>query len=276
MKKSEILANQIRFYVIDVMRKIGAGHTGGSLSLADLLAVIYQDFMNVNPQNPKWEDRDYFVLSKGHGGPGLYATLGLKKFFPIEELYTLNTIGTSYPSHPDCLRTAGVDVTTGCLGQGLSMATGISLGLKLKCKSQRVFCVLGDGELNEGQNYEAMQSIIHHNLSHLITIVDYNGYQNDGKITDICAPQSFAKRFAGFGFHVFEIDGHNHDEIKDAIDKSLEHNAPCAIIAHTMKGKGFALLEQNHSHHDKITTDEMKAAYEEAAKLYEPFLESKC
>ena len=272
MRASEIFAHKIRFYVIDVIRKQGAGHTGGSLSVTDLVAVIYQDFMNVDPKKPKWDDRDFFVLSKGHSGLALYAALGLQQFFPVEELYTMNAIGTSYPSHPDSRKTRGVDVTTGCLGQGLSVATGIALGTKVKQTPQKVFCILGDGELNEGQNYEAMQSIIHYNLSNIVTIVDYNGYQNDGDITEICAPHSFAKRFEGFGFHVLEIDGHDHSEIAGAIDKALQHDVPCAIIAHTTKGKGFPLLESNHSHHDKVNNDKIQAAYAEAAALHEPFL----
>ena len=280
MRASEIFAHKIRFYVIDVIRKQGAGHTGGSLSVTDLVAVIYENFMNVDPQNPKWDERDFFVLSKGHSGLALYAALGLQQFFPVEELYTMNAIGTRYPSHPDSHKTRGVDVTTGCLGQGLSVATGIALGSKIKRskiqqKPQKVFCVLGDGELNEGQNYEAMQSIIHYNLSNIVTIVDYNGYQNDGDITEICAPHSFARRFEGFGFRALEIDGHNHAEIAGAIDAALKHDAPSAIIAHTTKGKGFPLLERNHSHHDKVNNDEIQAAYAAAAAQYEPFLKER-
>lgn len=271
---STVFANQIRYYIIDMIRELKAGHIGGSLSMTDLLAVLYGEFLKIRPEQPDWPDRDYFVLSKGHGGPALYATLSLKGYFDKSVLYTLNRLGTSLPSHPDRLKTPGVDATTGCLGQGLSVAAGIALGFKTRGSNQKVFCLVGDGELNEGQNYEAMQSIAHHNLHNLITIVDSNEYQLDGATEDICSPKSYAEKFKSFGFRAEEIDGHDHAKIRSVLEMATasDNHTPVAIIAHTVKGKGLECAEKNHSHYDKLDNN-LTQEYVEGLKKYKKSVE---
>ncbi|GJM76281.1 hypothetical protein HMSSN036_84970 [Paenibacillus macerans] len=200
MQKLELFRDEIRLKTLKELHHLGFGHYGGSLSIVEVLAVLYGGVMKVDPQNPKWEERDYFILSKGHGGPGLYAALAAKGYFPEEVLYTLNQNGTKLPSHPDKNLTPGVDMTTGSLGQGISAAVGVALSHKLSGKDNYTYCIVGDGELNEGQCWEAFQFAAHHKLNRLFVFVDDNKKQLDGLTKDIIDPLDFAEKFSAFGF----------------------------------------------------------------------------
>lgn len=248
------LALNIRYYTIDMILNLGFGHLGGALSIVDLLAVLYNEEMNFDVKNPKWKDRDYFILSKGHGGPALYVVLALKGFFPIETLYTLNKPPTIIPSHPDQKLIPGVDATTGSLGQGISIAVGIAHGIKIQNKQQRVYSLVGDGELQEGQCWEAIQNAAHAKLSNLVVFVDDNKLQLDGLVTKICNSFSLTEKFKSFGWNVYEINGHNYDNIKTALKNArLCLDKPTAIIANTIKGKGIPEFEnESCPHHVKL------------------------
>ena len=191
MENTKKFARDIRINVVKMLNNLGFGHYGGSLSVVETLAVLYNDVMKYDPKNPDWEDRDYLVLSKGHAGPALYSALALKGFFDVKDLLTLNVNGTHLPSHPDRLKTKGVDVTTGSLGQGISIASGIAKGLKILGKDNKVFCIIGDGESQEGQVWEAMQFIAHNDLNNMVVFLDYNKQQLDGYLEDINRPYSF-------------------------------------------------------------------------------------
>jgi len=213
--------------------------------------------MRIDPKKPDWQDRDYFVLSKGHAGPALYATLALKGYFPVSELQTLNQNGTRLPSHPDRLRTTGVDATTGSLGQGVSIAAGMALSHKLAGRSNRVFCILGDGELNEGQCWEAFQFIAHHNLHNLTLFIDYNKQQLDGTLDEVIKPFDLAGKFSAFGFDVQTIKGDDIVAISEAVTP-VRHaeQRPLVVILDSIKGQGVKYLEQlANSHHLRLTPD---------------------
>ena len=216
VKKCSILAAKIRLETLKVIHSRGFGHVGGSMDLADLMAVLYGEVMRYDPKNPRWEDRDWLVLSKGHAGPVAYATFGLVGFYPMEEAYTLNQPHTKFPSHTDRKLTPGVDLTTGSLGQGASSAAGAALGNKIDGRTNHVFCVVGDGEADEGEVWEAFHFAYAHKLDNLIYFIDKNGYQLDGPTDDILAHGDLAKKAASFGLYTQEINGHDLQAIYDA------------------------------------------------------------
>ena len=259
------LAKDIRISMLKMLLNLGFGHFGGSLSVVETLAVLYGAVMKIDPKNPNWEGRDYMVLSKGHAGPALYAALAIKGYFPKEELMTLNVNGTHLPSHPDRLLTKGVDATTGSLGQGVSLATGIAMAEKLSGKDNRVFTILGDGELNEGQCWEAFQFIAHHNLNNLTVFVDYNKLQLDGTLEEIIKPFSLTEKFKAFGFDSVEVKGDDIEGIYNLLkDPRRENERPLAVILDTKKGQGVKYIENlKNSHHLRLT-DEVKAEIEKA------------
>lgn len=251
---TEQFALKMRYYIIDVVCNLGFGHLGGALSIVDILSVLYNEEMKINPKDPKWNERDYFILSKGHGGPALYSALALKEYFPLETLYKLNTPPNSIPSHPDQKIIPGVDATTGSLGQGISIAVGIAHGLRIQHKKQRVYCIVGDGEMQEGQCWEAVQNAAHAKLSNLVVFLDDNKLQLDGLISDICHPFSMADKFKSFGWNVIEINGHELNEIRSSLENArICNDKPTMIIANTIKGKGVSEFENNACpHHVKL------------------------
>lgn len=249
-QKLELFRDEVRLKTLKELHHLGFGHYGGSLSIVEALAVLYGEVMKLDPANPKWEDRDYFILSKGHGGPGLYATLAAKGYFPEEVLYTLNQNGTKLPSHPDKNLTPGVDMTTGSLGQGISAAVGVALSHKLSNKENYTYCIVGDGELNEGQCWEAIQFAAHHKLNRLFVFVDDNKKQLDGLTKDIIDPLDFEEKFNAFGFYTMKVDGSSLQEIYEAIEKGkAQKNKPIAIILDTVKGQGVPYLEEKADNH---------------------------
>ncbi|MDT2754142.1 transketolase [Enterococcus pseudoavium] len=246
----ETLAAKIRINSIEAIRKVGSGHIGGSLSIADLLAVLYGKQMVYDVNNPAWEKRDRLVLSKGHAGPALYSALSAVGFFAEDWLWTLNEGGTNLPSHPDRIKTPGVDATTGSLGQGTSLAAGIATGLKLQGNDNYVYLIVGDGELNEGQCWEAFQYIAHFKLNNCIVIIDENKKQLDGTTQDILNPFDIAEKMRAFGFAVQRVKGNDLTAIDQAIDdcKKIEDQAVC-IVLDTIKGQGVKFFEEMDANH---------------------------
>ncbi|SUB70261.1 Transketolase [Pluralibacter gergoviae] len=220
------LARDIRVATLKSLTHLGFGHYGGSMSVVETLAVLYGDVMRIDPGDPDWPGRDYFVLSKGHAGPALYSTLAIKGYFPVAELDTLNQNGTRLPSHPDRLKTRGVDATTGSLGQGISIAGGMALSHKLAGRTNRVFCIVGDGELNEGQCWEAFQFIAHHRLNNLTVFVDWNKQQLDGTLDEIISPFNLAEKFAAFGFDAVTVKGDDIPGLLAAVKPVPDAGAP--------------------------------------------------
>ncbi len=249
-KNLQILACKVRIGAIEGVYNAKSGHPGGSLSAADLFTYLYFKEMKVDAKNPKDENRDRFVLSKGHCAPGLYATLALKGYFPLDELKKLRHIGAMLQGHPDMKGTPGIDMSTGSLGQGVSAACGMAVAGKLDNKDYRVYSILGDGELEEGQVWEASMFAAHHKLDNLCLIVDNNGLQIDGTVAEIAGPEPIDEKFRSFGFDVQVIDGHNFDEIEKALDHAKTvKGKPSAIIAKTIKGKGVSFMENQVSWH---------------------------
>ena len=246
---------EIRLETLKMLKWRGYGHLGGAMSIVELLSVLYNDILRYKPEVPAWEDRDYVVLSKGHSGPSLYAALALHGFFDKELLYTLNEGGTSLPSHPDRLRTPGVDATTGSLGQGTSVAAGIGMALRKEGRrGQKVYLIVGDGELNEGQCWEAFQFLAHHKLHEVIVIIDYNKRQLDGKLTDIITPFDFHKKMESFGFRVFDADGREESSIDEALKAAgqVTDSAVCVLLD-TVKAQGVPYyIEREDSHAPKF------------------------
>ena len=243
-------SNEIRIETLKMLKQRGFGHIGGSMSIVETLAVLYRDIMKVDPKNPNWDDRDYLVLSKGHAGPALYSTLSLKGYFEKSILLTLNNNGTSLPSHCDKNLTPGIDMTTGSLGQGISSAVGIAKALKMQQKENKVFCIIGDGELNEGQCYEALQFAFHHKLDNFILFVDENKLQLDGYTKDILDQGDIANKIRSFGFNTIYIDGHNEELINQTIQNAYKvKNVPTCIVLDTIKSKGFKPLVGSVSNH---------------------------
>ena len=244
-------AKEIRIMTIEEIATLGSGHVGGAMSIVDLLALLYFHRMKIDPQNPRWEERDQLVVSKGHSGPAVYATLALRGFFPKDWLATLNKGGTSLPSHCDRNKTPGVDMTTGSLGQGFSAAIGIALGLKMDKKSPTVYTIIGDGESNEGQIWEGAMFASYQKLSNLIAFTDCNKQQLDGFTKDVLDMGNIAAKWESFGWFTQEVDGHDIAALDAAIEKALaEKERPSMIVMHTIKGKGcnFAEgIEKNHS-----------------------------
>ena len=253
-------ANEIRKGIVTAVYSAKSGHPGGSLSAADLFTYLYFEEMNVDPKNPQDPDRDRFVLSKGHTAPGLYATLAHKGYFPVEDLVTLRHIGSHLQGHPCMQHTPGLDMSSGSLGQGISAAVGMALSAKLRNKSYRVYTLLGDGEIQEGQVWEAAMFAGARKLDNLVVIVDNNGLQIDGKIEDVCSPYPIADKFKAFNFHVEEIDAHDFEQIDAAFKKARETKGmPTAIIAKSVKGKGVSFMENQASWHGTAPNDEQYA-----------------
>lgn len=250
-RELEIFAAQIRLETFREISDLGFGHIGGAMSIVDLLAVLYGQVMCFDPDNPDWESRDWLILSKGHSSPSLYAALALKGFFPLEQLSTLNRPGTSLPSHCSRIHTAGIDMTTGSLGQGISTANGVALASRIMGGCNHVFLILGDGELNEGQVWEGVLFAAHQKLSNLTMFIDANGKQLDGPTNEICALGDISKKFREFNWHVQEVDGHDVLALSTATYQAMdEQEKPSAIIMHTVKGKGCALAESlAYNHH---------------------------
>lgn len=250
-------ATEIRINTLKEFREIGFGHVGGSMSVADTLAVLYGEIMRIDPKKPRWEDRDQFIMSKGHAGPALYATLALKGYFPVEDLATLNQNGTTLPSHCDRNKTCGVDMSNGSLGQGLSAGIGIALSARLKKNGAYCYVMLGDGECDEGQVWEGVLFAAHHKVSNLVAFVDYNKQQLDGYTCNICDLGDLARKFADFGWFAQDIDGHDVDAIIAAIDKAkAQSDKPAAIILNTIKGKDASFAEGILGNHHMVVTKE--------------------
>ena len=264
-------ALEVRKGIVSSVHSAKAGHPGGSLSAADIFTYLYFEEMNVDPADPKKEDRDRFVLSKGHTAPGYYAALANRGFFPVDDLLTLRHIGSYLQGHPDMKHIPGVDMSSGSLGQGLSTAVGMALASKLQGKSNRVYCLCGDGEIQEGQIWEAAMFAGHRKLDNLVVIVDNNNLQIDGPIDEVCSPYPIAEKFAAFNFHTVEINGNDFDEINKAFEEAkATKGMPTAIIAHTIKGKGVSFMENNAGWHGKAPNDEEYAlAMEELRKAGE-------
>ena len=254
--KMDRLASEVRYVITDMICRSGSGHIGGALSLVEILLTLYYRSMKTDPKNPKWVDRDRLVLSKGHAAPVLYATLAYRGFFPKDWLATLNADGTKLPSHADGRTVPGIDMTTGSLGQGLSVACGMALAAKKDGKQHHVFCIIGDGETDEGQNWEAAMFAPHQKLDNLIAITDYNKMQIDGTTEEVLNLEPLTDKWIAFGWNVLEIkDGHNWHELYETIEKgkSLKNGKPTMIIAHTIKAKGCTVIEnQVGSHNIKV------------------------
>ena len=239
----EEISKLIRKDIVSMLTESASGHPGGSLSIADIMSVLFFREMNISSENPKDPNRDRFVLSKGHAAPALYSALARKGYFPVEELKTLRKTGTRLQGHPNMNDLPGIDMSTGSLGQGISAAVGMALAGKLDKKDYRVYTILGDGELEEGQVWEASMCAAHYNLDNLTIFIDFNGLQIDGDITKVMSPCPIDKKFEAFGWNVLVIDGHNYDEILGAIEKAKNHKGqPTAIICNTVKGKGVSFM----------------------------------
>ena len=252
------VANEVRKGVVIGTHAAKSGHPGGSLSAADILTYLYFEEMRVNPDDPRWDKRDRFVLSKGHAAPALYAVLALRGFFPFEELATLRHIGSRLQGHPNMLDTPGVDMTTGSLGQGVSAAVGMALASKHWNEGWRTYCLLGDGELEEGQVWEAAMFAGNHGLDNLVVVVDHNGLQIDGTIEEVNSAMPIADKFAAFGFHVIELaDGNDMAQIRAAFDEARGvEGMPVVIVAETVKGKGVSFMEGQVDWHGKGPDDD--------------------
>ena len=259
-KELEIFAQKIRIGTVECIRSRGFGHIGGSLSIADTLAVLYKDIMHVDPADPRREDRDKLVCSKGHAGPAVYAALALMGYFPYEKLKTLNQPGTDLPSHCDRNKTPGVDMTTGSLGQGTSTAAGLALGDRLQGRDCRTFLIVGDGEIDEGQVWEAAMFTSAKKLTNLVWIVDWNKKQLDGYVKDILDPGDIAKKFDAFGFDVRSVDGHDVEQLFNALHEPAG-DRPVAVILDTVKGKGVREVEETVSNHSMNVADDVFAGW---------------
>ena len=260
MNKLELqkIANEVRKDIVTAVHAAKAGHPGGSLSAADLFTYLYFEELNIDPKEPKKADRDRFVLSKGHTAPGLYSVLAERGYFPKEDLKTLRHLGSYLQGHPDMKHIPGVDMSSGSLGQGISAAVGMALSAKLSNDSYRVYTLLGDGEIQEGQVWEAAMFAGHRNLDNLVVIVDNNGLQIDGKVDDVCSPYPIDKKFEAFNFHVINVeDGNDMDQLKAAFDEARTvKGMPVAIIMKTVKGKGVSFMENQAGWHGTAPTKE--------------------
>ncbi|MCD8231440.1 MAG: transketolase [Clostridiales bacterium] len=259
MTKTELekVAVEVRKGIVTAVHSAKSGHPGGSLSAADIFTYLYFEEMNIDPANPKMEDRDRFVLSKGHTAPGYYSVLAQRGFFPVEELKNLRHVGSFLQGHPDMKHIPGVDMSTGSLGQGFSAAVGMALAGKMDGKDYRVYALAGDGEIQEGQIWEASMFAGHRKLDNLVLIVDNNGLQIDGKIDDVCSPYPIDEKFKAFHFHVITIDGNNFDQIAAAFAEARQTKGqPTVIIAKTVKGKGVSYMENQAGWHGKAPNDE--------------------
>ena len=253
-------AKEIRGNIVEMIGAAKSGHPGGSLSAVEIMTYLYFEEMNIDPKNPKMENRDRFVLSKGHTAPGLYSALANRGYFPVEELTTLRKLGSRLQGHPCMQDTPGVDMSSGSLGQGISAAAGMALSAKLDNRDFRVYTLLGDGEIQEGQVWEASMFAGFRKLDNLVVIVDNNGLQIDGPVDQVCSPYPIDKKFEAFNFHVINIDAHDFDQIRAAFKEARETKGmPTAIIAHSVKGKGVSFMENNVSWHGTAPNDEQYA-----------------
>ncbi len=264
-------ANEVRKGIVTAVHSAKAGHPGGSLSAADMFTYLYFEEMNVDPADPRKADRDRFVLSKGHTAPGLYSALANRGFFPVEDLKTLRHLGSYLQGHPCMQETPGVDMSSGSLGQGISAAVGMAVAGKMDKKDYRVYTLLGDGEIQEGQVWEAAMFAGANKLDNLVVIVDNNGLQIDGKVEDVCSVYPIDKKFEAFNFHVINIDAHNFDEIRSAMKEARETKGmPTAIVMKSVKGKGVSFMEDNAGWHGKAPNDDEYAiAMADLAKIDE-------
>ena len=265
------IANEVRKGIVTGVHSAKAGHPGGSLSAADIFTYLYFEEMNIDPKNPTDPDRDRFVLSKGHTAPGYYSAMAQRGYFPVEELLTLRHVGSRLQGHPCMQDLPGIDMSSGSLGQGISAAVGMAIAGKLDNKSYRVYTLLGDGEIQEGQVWEASMLAGHRHLDNLVVIVDNNGLQIDGRIEDVNSPYPIDKKFEAFNFHVINIDGNDFDQIEAAFKEARKTKGmPTAIIAKTIKGKGVSFMEDQAGWHGKAPNDEQYAqAMEELEKAGE-------
>ena len=268
----QVAACKVRQGIVESTYCAKCGHPGGSLSAAEMFTYLYHKEMNVDPKNPKWEDRDRFVLSKGHCAPGLYSALALRGFFPIEDMLQLRKVGSYLQGHPNMNSVPGVDMSTGSLGQGISTACGMALASKIQGKTNRVYTLLGDGEIQEGQVWEACMAAAHYKLDNFVAIVDNNGLQIDGNIADVMSPYPIVDKLVAFGFAVQEIDGHDFEAIEAAFETAKTVTGkPSAIVIKTVKGKGVSFMENDAGWHGKAPNDaeyaqameELKAQYAE-------------
>ena len=258
-EKKQLMAAacKVRMGAIKGVHAAKAGHPGGSLSAADLFTYLYFKELRIDPKTPKWEDRDRFVLSKGHTAPGLYAALALRGYFPEEDLLTLRQIGSHLQGHPNMNLTPGVDMSTGSLGQGVSTAAGMALAAKYQGEDCRVYTLLGDGEIQEGEVWEAFMFAHHYKLDNLCVIIDNNGLQIDGRVEDVMSPYPIPEKLRAFGFQVYEIDGHDFEQMETAFNQAREtKGVPSAIVMKTVKGKGVSFMENQAGWHGKAPNDE--------------------
>lgn len=262
MNKLELakMANEVRKGIVTAVHSAKAGHPGGSLSAADIFTYLYFQEMNIDPKNPKDPDRDRFVLSKGHTAPGLYSALAHRGYFPVEDLTTLRKLGSHLQGHPCMQHLPGIDMSSGSLGQGVSAAVGMALAGKMDNRDYRVYTLCGDGEIQEGQIWEAAMFAGHRKLDNLVVIVDNNGLQIDGKVEDVCSPYPIDKKFEAFNFHVINTDAHDFDALEKAFNEArATKGMPTAIIAHSIKGKGVSFMENQASWHGTAPNDEQYA-----------------
>ncbi|MBI5407735.1 MAG: transketolase [Nitrospirae bacterium] len=264
VKELENIAKKIRLHILHMLTRAGSGHTGGSLSAVDAAVAIYFSKMNFNPEDPSWKDRDRFILSKGHAAPLLYAIMAEAGYFPFETIGTLRKIESPLQGHPCCKSLPGVEVSTGSLGQGLSVANGMALGLRLDNNPAKVYCIMGDGEIQEGQIWEAAMTAAHYKIDNLCAVVDNNGLQIDGPVQKIMGIAPIHDKWAAFGWHVIDIDGHNMEEILRALDEAEGvKGKPTVLIANTTKGKGVSFFEGKVEYHGVAPSAE---EYERAVK----------
>ena len=265
IKKLQSIATEVRVNILKMLAESGSGHPGGSLSAVEILTSLYFSKMRHDPKNPEWEDRDKFVLSKGHGAPVLYTVLGLSGYFSTDHFGTLRKMGSILRGHPNSTTTPGVEVCTGSLGQGLSQANGLAKAAKLDKRNTRVYVLLGDGELQEGQVWEAAMTARHYNLDNICAIIDNNGLQIDGPVVEIMNIDPIKEKWGAFGWHTIEVDGHNFDEILSALDEADNiGDKPTAIIARTVKGKGVSFMEGKVEYHGVApTAEELEVALKE-------------
>lgn len=263
MKELRVFAQEIRVEALKTIGSLGFGHVGGSMSVVEALAVLYGSVMKVDPKNPRWEDRDWCVMSKGHAGPAMYATLGLKGFYPLEQAYTLNQPHTNFPSHTDRTKTPGVDLTTGSLGQGMSTATGAALANKVDGRTNHVFVFVGDGECDEGQVWEAAQFAAHYKLDNLVCFVDSNKRQLDGSVDDVMSHgKGIGAKFDAFGWNVIDVaDGNDVEQIYDAVEAAYQVTGkPTCIVLNTIKGKGCTFAEPSGAHSSQPSKEQWDEA----------------
>ena len=261
-KQLQIIACKVRMGIIESTHAAKCGHPGGSMSATEMFTYLYHKELNVDPANPQWADRDRFVLSKGHTAPGMYAAMAHRGFFPVEDLLTLRKVGSYLQGHPNMNSVPGVDMSTGSLGQGISAACGMALAARVQNKDYRVYTLLGDGEIQEGQVWEACMFASHYKLDNLCVIIDNNGLQIDGNVADVMSPYPIVDKLEAFGFHVQAIDDHDFDQIEAALNTARTiKGKPCAIVMKTVKGKGVSFMENNAGWHGVAPND---AQYEQA------------